>query len=444
MAFTTPTLAQAQADLASRLNDPSYVHWLQSELTGYLREALRTWNVWCQQWRAQGTFATTLAQTFYDLPTVLPTLRGQTVTNWDLVTDLQYALLEPAAAGGTWTGTAQYTLNQLTAAIQRRRDQFLRDTGCVLTTSTPVLTPPSSGRIALDEAVLFVRRADWKPTATQLNQPLMRTDEFAATHFAPAWVQNTESPFAYSVSATPPLTMQLIPPNDGLEGTLELVSVNKGVVLGSGTETILGIPNDFLWVVKYGALSDLLSNDGLALDPQRAQYCEARYKQGVELAIKATVVLATRIANITCRVSSLADADAYDPLWGLLPGVPQDILIAGQTLIATSPRAGGGSPFTITVDVVQNAPIPVNPNDVLQVSQDVYESILDIAQHSALFKDGPGALQLAMALYDKAMAAAGVSQSIQQAIQPSRRPLLRQSQQDRQTNPEVLETVPVE
>lgn len=444
MSYTTPTLSQAQADLASRLNDPGFVHWQAAELTGYLREALRVWNTFTQLFRDQGSFATVMATTFYDLPTEIPTLRGQTVTNWNLVTDLQYALLEPAAAGGTWTGTEQYTLAQLTSAIQRRRDQFLRDTGCVLTASTPGSTPPSGGRLTLDESVIFVRRANWKPTATQLNQPLMRTDEFAANTFAPAWVQDTAPPYAYSVSVTPPLTLQLIPTGAALAGTLELVSLNKGAVIASGTETALGIPNDFLWVIKYGALSDLLTNDGLALDPQRAQYCEARYAQGVELAKRAAVVIAARINDVTVRVSSLADADSYDPLWGLLPGTPDSILIAGQNLIATAPRAGGGGPFTVKLDVVQNAPIPVASGDILQVSQDVYESILDIAQHSALFKDGPGALQLAMALYNKAMSAAGVSTDIQQATQPSRRPLLRQTQQDRQAVPESLETVPVE
>src|SRR5262245_8812169 len=125
MPYTQPTLVQARAALASRLNDPGMVQWVSNELDGYLREALRTWNAWTLTFRDQGSFVTTLAEPFYDLPTQLPLLRAYTVTNWDLVTDLQYALIEPAAPGGTWTGTEQFSLDQLSVAIQRRRDQFL-------------------------------------------------------------------------------------------------------------------------------------------------------------------------------------------------------------------------------------------------------------------------------------------------------------------------------
>mgnify|MGYP001581130618 FL=1 len=76
MSYTAPTLATAQTDLASRLNDPSMVRWLQAELTVYLREALRTWNAWTAHFRDQGSFVTTLAEPFYDLPTEIPTQRG--------------------------------------------------------------------------------------------------------------------------------------------------------------------------------------------------------------------------------------------------------------------------------------------------------------------------------------------------------------------------------
>jgi hypothetical protein len=43
-----------------------------------------------------------------------------------LVLDLQYILLEPSAA--VWAGTDQFTLEQVSNAIQRRRDRF-RETG---------------------------------------------------------------------------------------------------------------------------------------------------------------------------------------------------------------------------------------------------------------------------------------------------------------------------
>lgn len=438
MPYTAPTLAQAQADLASRLNDPANVRWVADELTGYLREALRVWSVWTQHWRNRGSFTTTLAQPFYDLSVELPTLRAQSATNWDLVTDLQYSLLEPAAAGGTWTGTDQFNLSQLTAAIQRRRDQFLRETGCVLTRTETTITPPASGRVPLDEAFLIIRRAGWRVSATGILYPLLVTDEWAGTNYQPTWVISTMPPSWYSVSVTPPLSLQIMPPPVG-DGILDLVSVNKGTPVTSGAALSLGIPDDYLWVIKYGVLADLLSGDGLALDNQRAAYCEARWQQAIDQCRRASVVLAASISNadspsvqIPCATGSLSDADRYSPTWELVPGVPKKVLLSGQNLVALWPPPGAtGGQWTVELDVVQNAPVPVVAGDVLQLSADVYDSILDLAQHAALFKDGPGQVEQSMALYDRAARAAGVENKIAQALSPARVPMLGQQSQDR-------------
>jgi hypothetical protein len=444
MPYTLPTLAQAQAALASRLLDPGFVHWTAAELTVYLREALRTWQAWTAHWRDQGSFELAMLTPFFDLPTVLPTLRAYTVTTWEIVTDLQYALLEPAAPGGTWTGTDQFTLAQLAAAIQRRRDQFLQSTGAVLTRSlTPYAAPPASGRLDLDEAVLTVRRAAWRPDATQLLAPLLRNDEWAGTHFGPTWLQSTQPPFSYAVSVTPPITLQLMPPT-ALAGTLDLVSVNKGAAIDPLVSSLLGVPDDWAWVVKYGALADVLSQDGLAFDPGRASYCEQRWQQGMQQAKTASVVLAARINGVTCRMDALSNADSYSPLWQLLAGPPDTLLTAGHNLLASWPMAGGGGPYTATLDVVRNAPLPVSGASVLQIGQDVYDVILDYAQHLALFKEGVDQLQQSVPLLERMVDAAGITLRLQQATQPSRTPLLSQTRHDEHAKPRDVDSVPVQ
>ena len=432
MPYTAPSLGQAATALASRLNDQGNVRWVQAELFVYIREAIRTWNAWTSHFRDQASFNTVVGQAFYDLPTELSTLRPQTVTNWELVTDLQYALMEPPAAGGTWTGTDQFTLEQLSNAIWRRRDQFLRETGAVLTRSETVyVAPAASGRIALDEAILQVRRAAWQPTLTTFRVPLLRADEWGANHYTPAWPSSSEPPSAYSVSVTPPLTLQLIPPGSSLDGTLDLVSVNKGATVNELVSASLEIPDDWAWVVKYGALADLLGGDGLAIDPQRAAYCESRWANGVEMASAASVVLAARINGSPCTVGSLNEADTYSPTWQLVSGTPRQVLIAGQTLLASWPPPGAaGGPWSITLDVVRNAPVPSVANDILQIGADIYDSILDLSQHLALFKEGPGQLQVATGLLERATKAAGVTLALQQASQPARFPMLEQTQQD--------------
>lgn len=292
MPYTQPTFAEAKSALASRLNDPDQVHWINEELGLYIIEAARTWNAWTAHWRDRASFTTVQNEAFYDLPTEIPTLRAQTVTNWDVIRSIQYKLMEAPTPSG-WTGTDQFTLDQLINAVQRRRDQFLQETGAVLTRTEATYTkPPRNGRIALDESVLTVRRAAWRPTATQFLRPLIRTDEWGASHYAPAWPASTRPPGSYSVSVTPPLYLQLIPSGNQLTGTLDLLSVSRGTSIQDPlTEVPLGVPNDFAWVVEYGALADLLGGDGLALDPQRAKYCQSRWDQGIEMAKKAPVVL---------------------------------------------------------------------------------------------------------------------------------------------------------
>ena len=442
MAYTVPTLAQAQTALAARLNDPNMIHWQSAELTVYLIEALRTWAAWTAHWREGATFVTAAMQPFFDLPTVIPTLRQQSVTQQDLITSMQYSLLEPATPT-VWTGTDQFTLAQLTTAIARRRDLFLQLTGAYLTYSETLYgAPAATGRLDLDESILLVQRALWRPTATQLLQPLRRTDEWAADHFKPAWPTSTLAPNNYSTSVTPPLTLQLMPPTS-LAGTLVLVSVNKGSSFPDPAAAVtLGVPNDWSWVIKYGALADLLQGDGLALDPQRAAYCEQRWQQGVKQAAAAGVVLAARINDVPCRISSVADCDKYQPVWNLLAGRPAFVAIAGQNLIAPVPMDSFGV-AVVDLEVVRNVPVPVAGGDVLQIGGDMYESILDIAQHTALFKEGPAQLQIAMALLDRAAKVAGVTLGLQQASQPSRAPLLEQTSVDTYSTPRYVDPVEV-
>ena len=111
--------------------------------------------------------------------------------------------------------------------------------------------------------------------------------------------------------------------------------------------------------------------------------------------------------------------------------MPKRLLTTGGNLVASWPPPGGGGPWAFTFDVVRNAPVPTAGVDILQISQDVYDTILDLAQHTALLKEGPGQTEQATALLERAARAAHVDLRIQQAQQPSRAPLMNQQSQDR-------------
>lgn len=428
MAYATTSLSQAVADVSLRLTDVNNVRWSVAELTGYIQESIRTFNGLAGHFRDQGTFDTVANQPFYDLASVCPATSAYTVTDAQIITQLEYALLEPPTPT-VWTGSAQFTLPDLIAAVQRRRDQFLLETGLVLTRTLPVATPQMGGRFTLNENIITIRRVAF--TNSSGTTSLHREDVWAFNHFAKAWVQQPgrppESPFGYSVGETPPLTLQIVP---GISdrGVLDIISVNRGAVLNPSGPVVLGVPDDFSWVVKFGALADLLSKDGLAQDPQRSGYCEARWKQGIEIAKTASLVWAARVNDVTVDMGPLTEADDFAFGWQGTPGVPSVLLTTTGTLVGLMNVPNGV--YGVTVDLVRNAPIPVNPGDFLQVGPELLDLLYSYVEHLALLKEGAPAVKDAMPLLDVFMRGAGVEVAIDWASIPNLKPLTDQSQAD--------------
>lgn len=441
MPYTNTTLAAARTLLAERLSDPAMVRWTSVELTRLIADSLRTWNAYTSSFRQPVTFATVVGQAFYDLPTVAPAARAYTLTVQDLTARIQDALLEPPTPAA-WSGTAQFTLADVTDALNHRRDQFLLETGAILTATTVAVgAAPPQGRIALPETFSTIRRVAWQDTGGTIT-PLYRGSEWGAQAYEPGWVQApTRPPLAYSVSTVPPLQLQLVPPP--LDASVvHVLAVEAGAELVTASNTLLGIPDDWTWVVQFGALADLLSQDGTALDPARAAYCEQRWRQGIVAAARAPVVLTGRINDQTVRLGSVPEADSYRPLWQSVNGAPDTLLTAGQNLVACvpPPDTPGPGAYGITLDVVAHMAVPTAGGDFLQILPDQLDTLLDYAQHLALFKEGPGVLEGSLALLDRFMRAAGVELTIQQASQPARRPLVEQTQQGKQA---VARTLPL-
>lgn len=432
--------------LAAKLEDPTFVHWTAVELQRYIIEALRTWQAFTQTLRNRGVFLATTGGAFYDLPTVLPSLRGYNVTDLDLLIDIEYALMEPPAIG-IWLGSGQFTIADIAAAIERRRDLFLRETGAVLTREVRNVTPPVNGRLTFPNDVVTIRRAAWI-SSTGVVTPLQRDDEWGMNKYRKDWPQQSVNPAqtwptAYSVGVTPPLTLQVAPPITDA-GQLDLVSVILGADLGSDAPgVLLGVPDDWAWVVKFGALSDLLSQQGVAFDPERAAYCEARWQHGITLATAATVVLAAQINNAVTAIVSVSDADKYKRTWQTTPAAPTLVLTDGQNIVALAPVPDDGTDtngYTVTLDLVVNFPVPVGVTDCIDVDKSIMEQVIDYAQHLAMFKEGAGQVQASMKLYETFAREAGITVDLNTASVPNRGALFQQTVQDQRQVPRISPT----
>ena len=411
MPYTHANYLQFRRHLASRLGDAGNVFYSDAELSLYVIEGLRTWQAMTGYWRDRGSFNTSNATAFYDLSAVLQTgLYDYNVKDQDLASVMQYHLLEPANnwnISKTWAGTDMFVMSDLTNALQRRRDQFLKDAGVVLTNATIFPPPPSSGRVVLGDTVIDIRRLAWKDSSSNYVSPLFRSTEFSFDAFQPGWSMNPgQVPLEYSVAAAPPLAIQLAP-SPLSSGSLDLAGVNAGTVLDVSVGVLMGIPDNFSWVVKWGALADLFSRDGQSSDPFRAAYCQQRYDDGVLLARSASSVLHAQIDGQDIQTESLYDLDVYNPPWQTGTGSPKIMAIAGLNLVALGP-VPDATGYSVVVDVIRNAALPALDADYLQLGREELDAVLDYCEHIASLKMGGEEFQSTIPLYQRFVQAASI------------------------------------
>jgi hypothetical protein len=404
--YTYLTLAQARTLLASRMGDPNNIHWIPDELSVALVESLRTFQAYTGYWRGRASFVTSGGNAWYDLTTVLnPALRSYNVTDRQLAASLVYTLTENAnaVATGLAVSTDQFSFTQLVQALQRRRNQFLEATGTVLTRYAGFpITPANQARYGLpSDSIIDVRRVAWVDATTGAKTVLWRQDAFQSGAFNPGWAAQSATPQVYEIAVEPPLTIgfDVLPP----AGRIDLVTVNAGGDLNPATPVLAGVPDDWSWLLKWGALATLLSQDGEAPDPMRAAYAQARWEQGLALARLAPSVLTCQINGVDIMPTSVSDFDSYSVGWENVSATTQNsvsnLLLEGLNLVALSPVPAAAS-AVVVLDVVQNAPVPVLDSDLIQIGREELEAVLGYAQTLLAFKTGGKDFEDTVPLYE--------------------------------------------
>jgi hypothetical protein len=391
MAYTYITFSQLKTQLALRLDDPTEVYWVDTELGLHLTEALRTFGLTAGFWRERGTISASPALAFYDINPNLSNgsenILQPTVTDQDIVQQLQYALLEKATSQTTWTGTEMFTYRDLANAIQNRLNQFMSDTGIVVNRSLVNVISPPSGREVLGQSTIDVRRAAWLGSSPEAYYTtLWREDERTLTSANQDWSVSQGQPIAYSIMAPPPLRFQIAPPPQS-NGQLELLTVDSTTLDPANTATVLGIPDDLTPAIKWGALADLLGMDGVARDLVRASFSEQRYRQYVALARMLPVIVHAEINGVPLLAVTLQEIDSGDPNWqnsvASSAQAVDTLVLAAPNLIALS--AIPNTAYSVTLDVVRRTPT-YNDIDTVQIGREQLDMILDYAEHLALFK----------------------------------------------------------
>lgn len=394
--FAWLTLTEAIAEVSLRLGDESNIFWSAAEIQVYIFEALRVWNALTAYW------ATPFVSTFTQVPgtnwyaangTGSP--RQSTLTDVDVYTLIEYHLLEPPT-GSTWSGTNQFSISDLSQACSRRRNEILQATACNMAESALPVTPNTS-TVNLTDLVLDVRRCRWVP-ASGLGSPvtLQRGDSRSFQYFTPRYQQTIANPLRWDVIGSPPQTVTVDTLVD-VPSKLQVLGMAGGDDFAPPTAAPLLMPDDWMWVLKFGAMADILSKEQEGKDLQRAAYCRQRYMEGLKLMAHMPWLLQGSINGVPVDTQPLAGADRLNYEWQSRATAFPEIVVGGIDLYAVSPVTS--DTLSLLLMVVGNAPIPASGDGDIQVPRDVMECILDEAQHLALFKTGGKEFQDSIALH---------------------------------------------
>ena len=200
------------------------------------------------------------------------------MTDQELLSLLQYQLVEPVDGGASWP-SGLWTRDEVLAAFNARQASLLKATHMqAIRVEQAVLANATS--VALPADWIATLHLVWR-TAGGVRSPLSPTDAFEVDLLLPTWESTVGTPLVYLDGDQAALTLRLAPV-PAANGTLELLYIARATE-ATGNGVTLSIPDEFLDPIRYGTLSDLLSKVGRAADAGRAQYAQQRYQLGTVL-----------------------------------------------------------------------------------------------------------------------------------------------------------------
>ena len=439
--YTWLPVTTAVQQLAQRLNDPNMNFWVYDELLTYISTSLRQFNSLTWMWRADFQYNDPV-NIWNSLGSLPGSPRLRTITDVEVYAELEYLLLEPSNLTGTWTGTNQFGISVLSQALQRRRDEMLQVSNANQSLLAGIALTPNTIQTLLPDTTIDVERVRYLPaiasptgtaasgassislsntygilngqliygtgvatgttvtgvgvnsvnisiptsgavsgTLTFTTPNTLYRDDTVAQEFyeAPLYQQTPGTPTTFSLSSEPPLSWLVdIPPAQ--PGTYEAVVLQSGTPFNPPTPTLLGIPDDFAWVLEWGALADLLGQESESTDRERSAYCLKRYQDGLQLMLKTPWIELGKVNGVAVSCDSIVDLDRFDPDWDSNPtGFGPVIVTGGMDFIA----APVGQNIGCTL--LGNAPI-VDSNNNVQVSRSDWDAVILMAQSRAMFK----------------------------------------------------------
>lgn len=189
----------------------------------------------------------------------------------DLLTELQYALLEPPDGGQNWPSDL-WTREEVLEGVDQGLRALLRGTS-IQTARTELAVLANATSVTLPADWMATAFCVWR-TLAGVRVPLGPVDAAEGDLAAPGWDSTPGAPLGYDEFEGPTLTLRLVP-TPAVNGTLELLYIPKPAAT-QGEGGTIPVPDVFLSGIKYTALGWLLSKLSRTQDPEREQYCAKR------------------------------------------------------------------------------------------------------------------------------------------------------------------------
>lgn len=205
------------------------------------------------------------------------------MTEFDILDDLQYALMEPVDNGATWP-SGLWTQAEVLARMNERQNRFLKHALLLVGISSPLPLAVGLSRVALPEDWLVTAQVYWAGDDGTVRE-LVRSDQFQADHAHPEWPITAEANPEVYFDNDAPLLQLSVAPAATQSGALTLHYVPQGDPFDATGTILPSVPDEFAdAAIFFGALADLLNKDGRGRSPERAAYCEMQYQLGQEAA----------------------------------------------------------------------------------------------------------------------------------------------------------------
>ena len=435
--YTQFTLDSLAVQLGVLLDDQNEKYWVRNEKYFSIWEALRTWGSLTNYWRTRGIFNITAATPWYDLSQQLPALRTRTWTLNQLVTQIQYMILEnPSGIAGTGM-SGQIDINSILQSVQRARNQFVIDVKFPFTVhpSSDITVTPTDGLAQLPDTTIYLHRLSFQDSTSLAYTNLWREDAWAADHNNPLWTLDPGAPKAFSQSELSPLEAQLIPAPVNA-GNVEAVTVDSLQIDTTDPNATFNIPDEWIHAVLYAALADLFSA-GQMDDFVRYTYCTQRYDQAVDAARMARSVIRTQLNGVPLPMDSLAAIDAGRPFWRNQLARPTTTGVL-YDLVAFANAPNGN--YSVSADVVQSAPIPVTGGGLIPLGPEDIPSIINYCVTLLTLKCGGNEFKETLPGYDDFLKAAVSRNKILAVKARYMTPIFGQPQMEWANRPDRMET----